>query len=139
MHIDKYKTEDGEYLDENGTTFTDELSFLQVGILGFCCCGDPETSLAYIRDRLEYIKSYGLVGQNKISLFSLNKQCHELFHTTGEMFFFFYSMDKLGLTEHGSSVPGWLTVKGENFLSDINDFLANAAGQPTPGEKGQTQ
>lgn len=25
-------------------------------------------------------------------------------------------MDDLGLTEHGSSVPGWLTEKGESFL-----------------------
>lgn len=43
----------------------------------------------------------------------------ELFGSALFRDFFYYSMDSMGFLEHGSMIPGWLTDKGKDLLSDI--------------------
>lgn len=44
----------------------------------------------------------------------------ELLPTGDVEYFMWYWLDKEEYTEHGGSVPGWLTDKGKQLLSDIN-------------------
>jgi len=108
MHIDKYKQADGWYLDEEGVSYEDAGSFLGTKILDFCGCGNPDSALEYVRDVMQNIK-----GKD----FDSRKY-------DGKEYFVWYYLDNKELTDHGSSVPGWLTEKGEEFLEDLNEYLA---------------
>lgn len=82
-------------------------------IFGFCGCGLPEYTYKFIFNGLKHIKKLGDCGCN----YKLwEQEGKEIFHTSGIKYFFYYVLDNIGLTEHGSSVPGWLTVEGEILL-----------------------
>lgn len=38
-----------------------------------------------------------------------------------------YWLDNKGYTEHGGSVPGWLTEEGWKLLEDLEELMAEAA------------
>ena len=103
MNIDKFKQPDGSYFDENEIYYRDAIEFI-MGMLDFCGCGNPEQSLKYILKALIYIN---------------DKETELPFSSDGEKYFVYYVLDKLELTEHGCSVPGWLTEKGEELLADL--------------------
>lgn len=125
MHIDKYKKEVG-YEDPDGCFHEDAESFLQTYSLGFCGCGRPEDSLAYVRDVLQHIDNLKqLVWEKKQTYEEWTAAGKKLFASDGAEYFAFYVMDTKGLTEHGGSVPGWLTDKGREMLEDLNEHLAN--------------
>ena len=46
-----------------------------------------------------------------------------LFGSSGAAYFVYYVLDEKELTEHGTSVPGWLTEKGLTLLQDLNEYL----------------
>lgn len=97
---------------------------LQIGIFDCCGCGMPEENLAYIRAGLELIadrgpESFGRSADRE----AWNKWWDEheiaglkLHGSQGAAYFFYYWADNLKLTEHGGSVPGWLTDKGNAVL-----------------------
>lgn len=119
MNIDKHK-ENGLYVDEEGLCYDDAQEFIQTAILGFCGCGDPAASQTYLRDVLQFIRE---VHENEEENWDVPwKRLDGFFHSVGERYTVFYLLDDKGLTEHGSSVPGWLTPKGRELLEDLNEL-----------------
>jgi hypothetical protein len=84
-----------------------EVDYLQSTVFGFCGCGMPERNLRYILSGLEHV----------FGLSILEKEDKAFPGGEENKYFFFYWADKEGLTEHGSSVPGWLTERGKTVLT----------------------
>lgn len=88
-----------------------------MGTIGFCPCGQPGLALDYIRKGLKTIdrspdQTYDEWRQ------SVNNH----FKSPQEEYFFYYWADKEHLTDHGGSVPGWLTDKGKSVLKLIEEL-----------------
>jgi len=81
--------------------------------LGFCGCGRPEDALRFLRDLLAEIGREGDAENRwkRISDAAGGQQ------KPGMDYFVFYQLDHLGLTDHGGSVPGWLSDRGEAWLA----------------------
>ena len=100
------KTIDG-FIDENEVFYRDKAEYFQVGVLGFCGCGDLESNLNYIKKMLQM----------------LDEQRWGDPDDTAYMFFVYWA-DGAGLTEHGSTVRcSWLSETGKELLSDIDTVL----------------
>ena len=126
MHIDKFKQPNLSYLDEDDIYYDNAEDFIQTKILGFCGCGDQEANLFYIRDVLQYIDRLKThVHEDILTFQDWYAEGDELFKTEGARYFAYYFMDREELTEHGSSVPGWLTEKGYELLEDLNELLGD--------------
>lgn len=116
-YIKQFADPEGGYTFEE-CYFNDAKDLIQTGVLGFCGCGNLEENLLFVRDALALIEtrrkiapsSYADVVAKEIELFG-NKRSRD---------FVYYSLDKLGLTEHGGAIPGWLTEKGKQLLDDLN-------------------
>jgi hypothetical protein len=124
MIIDKYRQEDGTYLIDGVTSFDTEDVFLD--ILGFCGCGMPDAAIRYVRDCLQQVKDLGDLDRKNGWSESYKKwenRNKELFVNGGSEYFMWYYLDNKGFTEHGGSVPGWLTEKGLDLLSDLNELI----------------
>jgi hypothetical protein len=121
MTFDSFKQPSGGYLDEKEFYFEDAESWLQTKVLGFCGCGAPELSLAFVRDGLQHIE-WRL--DSKATWDEKEAKALELFGSEAGAYFFYYFVDRGDLTEHGGSVPGWLTDKGRNFIADVNELEA---------------
>jgi len=92
----------------------DLVDYIQTGLFEFCGCGNPERNLEYIMNGLSYINEF--IGGE---LDELTKMGIEIFGNDESKYFFFYWADKEELTDHGNSVPGWLTKKGEELLAAL--------------------
>lgn len=126
MYIDKFKQPDGSFIDPSGSYYESAEDFLQISTLGFCGCGCPEESLGYVRDVLQHIDNLKqLVWEKKQTYEEWAAEGSKLFSNDGARYFTFYVLDQKELTEHGGSVPGWLTGKGRELLEDLNSILAN--------------
>lgn len=107
--IEKLKKIDKEFLDENGVTWQTEADYLQIEILGFCGCGDPDDTMFYVKEMLEKLgKCDWEIPADKEREY---------------MFFVYWANDK-GFAEHGTTARcSWLTDVGEELLTDINKVL----------------
>ena len=118
MHIDKYKQLDGSYLDEEGITWSDEISFLGCKILGFCGCGVLEKALLFVKKSLELLEfedrfeNYE-AWREKVTGHFITESCE---------YFTWYFLTEKELLEHGGSVPGWLTDLGKEILEDLKEL-----------------
>lgn len=74
--------------------------------IGFCGCGRPEDALGLIHRFLGYYNQEA----EKTTHFDWNRVSAT--HESGLIYFILYQFDRVGLIEHGGSVPGWLTEKG---------------------------
>lgn len=93
-------------------------------IFGHCGCGFPEESQKFIRDVLQHIDhlSNGLKTiEEGLSFFD---------NHIGLAYTMYYIFDKYELTEHGSSVPGWLTEKGKKVLDQLNELYPDPVPDP---------
>jgi hypothetical protein len=97
-------------LTEDGTGFIDKQkrywnsleSALWGGVLGFCCCGEPDKGLRIIRDVLKAMEE---------------KQFKN------EYLFHYYVLNKIGLAEHGCCIySSWLTDAGDSFFKILNSM-----------------
>jgi hypothetical protein len=130
MHLDKYKDEDGYYFpipdmpQEKGCFYEDVESLIQIEILGFCGCGCPDESVKYVGKALRLIQDRADTWDNRTSMpfEEWKAKCKELFKTSEAEYFMFYYLDSKDLTEHGGSVPGWLTDKGRELMEDIEEI-----------------
>jgi len=104
MYIDKYKRGDN-YYEEDGCWHETAEDFIQCGVLGFCRCGTPSDNLNYVKELLDMVDKKAYPDKTPIDLY-----------------FAYYVLTEKGLIEHGSSVPGWLTDKGEELLSDLREL-----------------
>lgn len=127
MHIDKYKTGKmmfwgPEYMDEEGISYDGAEQFLQVKFLNHCACGRPFENIKYVGKVLRHIHNLKeLVWEKKTSYEDWEKEGEEI-GSSDALYFAYYCLDELGLTEHGGSVPGWLTQKGIEFMEDAEEL-----------------
>ncbi len=124
MHIDE-RLKDGMYVDPDGCHWADAESYLQGYSLGFCCCGTPEHSLGLVRDVLRTVSNLNVLVREKSQTWEEWKLAGEQICSEREMDFVFYFLDAKKLTEHGGSIPGWLTPKGEQLLQDLDELLSS--------------
>lgn len=113
MFVDRW-LKDGTYVDEDGIHYDTPEEVLQCKIMGHCMCGYPEESLRFIRNALRAIDRIDWAERQE---FFGPLDC-------GLEYTIYYMLDKYKLTEHGTSVPGWLTEKGEELLHDLDILLA---------------
>lgn len=98
--------------EEYGATIDEVFVFDIIGQkLGFCGCGLPEDAIDYCYQGLKRVESLALSKSDFPNPFA----------SEGEEYFFFYWLDKKGFTEHGGSVPGWLTEKGKDMILAIEE------------------
>jgi len=126
VHIDKYKKNNG-YYDEDDCFYECAEDFLQMKIFGFCGCGHPDENLKYIRDGLIHLSRGdcpSVMSPEQHSKWFDNwvAEGNKIFGNEKSRYFFFYWCDKEELTEHGGSIPGWLTDKGKEMLEDLIEF-----------------
>jgi hypothetical protein len=100
--------------------------------LGFCGCGCPEDAFAYVLGGLRLIHNPPPLpdprdsGEEFRAAVDARFAAYAVHHgSDGAMYFFWYWCDAEGLTDHGSSVPGWLTEKGERLLAMLERWDAN--------------
>lgn len=105
----------GWYLDADGVSYQDASEFLAGGVFKWCGCGMKEEALIYVRDILSLIRG---IEDSKFTKEAWN-ELQKYFKSYKDYYFALYWMDNLGLTQHGGSVPGWLTEKGEAILFDL--------------------
>lgn len=118
MFIDKYKK--GEcWIDEYGGQYLDIESFIETGLFGFCGCGQPSETREYVRQSLQLISDRRELG---LTYEQWSERAKELFKTGVAEYFMWYWVDSKGYSEHGGSVPGWLTEDGKEILSDLNEL-----------------
>jgi len=120
MKLEDAKLPDGWFILDGCHHETAE-SLIQTGIMGFCGCGDPEGNLEYVRRGLEHIESKDQPDSNDRAAWDVWWRGHQndeisIFGNSQSAYFFYYWADNLKLTEHGGSVPGWLTEKGNIVL-----------------------
>jgi hypothetical protein len=96
------------WVDEDGCHWDGLVEYVQGYVLGFCCCGLPTENLNYVLAALSYIDERRSKNIDQA-----------VFGNEQSMYFFFYWAHQQELTEHGSSVPGWLTDKGKTLLADL--------------------
>lgn len=120
MFIDKFKREDG-YYDQDNCYYEDAESFISIGILGFCGCGMPADALEYVRKALQLVDDVVIWGDRSAHE-QWEERKRELFSDDGAEYFMWYFLNDKGLTDHGTSVPGWLTDKGIELLSDLMEL-----------------
>jgi hypothetical protein len=95
---------------------------IQCEILDFCMCGQPETVFNYLLIILRSFKKIDDTpleeewGKTPPGWEKALAERDKLFNSKGEQYFVYYWLTKEDFTEHGGSVPGWLTGKGENLL-----------------------
>lgn len=139
MRIDKYKTTDGHdkgtiwdgYTDPDGVWHQDANGFILGYIFGFCGCGMPTEAMKYIRDVMQHVENLHVLNNPDELTPDARSALYDkwaedgkaIFPNQGAEYFAYYVLDAKGLTEHGGSVPGWLTPKGREVLSDINEIL----------------
>nr|DAN37927.1 MAG TPA: hypothetical protein [Caudoviricetes sp.] len=125
MHfMDKYKKSDGTY-EIDGLIYDTIEDALMMGVFGFCGCGMPWYTLAYIRDELESIKRYTeWVNENHHITKDIPSpmENNDKEENLGRSYFIWYWFDKMGYTDHGGSVPGWLTDEGESLLECLKEL-----------------
>lgn len=123
---DYKRTEDGAYIDDNDCQWDDLEGFLQGYILDFCLCGDPEINLSLIYDLLTFLKERSNIDdkttgfENWLNLYRLREQFLIKYvkdNPKAFLNFFWYVMAKKNITEHGSSIPGW--IDDENFYEAL--------------------
>lgn len=105
----------------------DPMEAIQVELLGFCSCGRPEENLLYIYKGLSLINEEGPIDKDKHREWfaDYSDRANKHFGSQEAAYFFYYWADKEGFTEHGGSVPGWLTTKGEHLLKLLSDYATN--------------
>lgn len=135
MKLDDFKQADGGF-KFNDIDCENAEDLLHVGLLGFCGCGQSQENLLYILGGLELINDNCPVRVNDDNFEKWHKEkdirvvAH--FGNINAAYFFYYWTDKKDLTEHGGSVPGWLTDKGKEMLGlfvEWRDFHYTATDQ----------
>lgn len=128
MHIDQYKTEESEYQYKyNDVHYRDAKDLMCSCFLNFCGCGLPESAMDLVMNCLKLIDDHHTAMTRDEWKEHYKTWCAEVEKVLpgdGLQYFMWYWLDAMGLTEHGSSVPGWLTEKGKWVLSDLQEIKA---------------
>lgn len=103
--------------------YQDKESELQDKI-GFCTCGRREQNLEYVLKGLLIIGELAFVYEplSVVTLSDWNSVRDSHFGNEAAAYFFFYWAASKGYTEHGGSVPGWLTAEEEDLIKELKDW-----------------
>lgn len=127
--LDKYRKDD--HLigpDECYYESDDYEGLIQVGLLGFCGCGDPDGNLLYVLRGLQLLHERYTTENVTLESSTDNMLRQHLHHGNEQSTrFFHYWLDKEELTEHGSVLPGWLTPKGEELLGLLQEWYISTS------------
>lgn len=124
-NIADYVNESGAFAYD-GCEYDTAQSLVECCILGFCGCGMPDETRAYVEEGLSIIEDLRTSHGGMIDPFSAERiaflkakqeRVAARFHSDESWYFFLYWCSAEDLVEHGSSLPGWLTEKGKNLLS----------------------
>ncbi len=103
---------------------------------GFCGCGDLGEAAAALAALLNTLAPDHVPAWNGEAPFSAYSQALRdawrkvlLDHPEGVLTLLWYWIDHLEITEHGGSVPGWLTEKGQIVRYAARE---TATKEPTP-------
>lgn len=108
-------TQNGHYVGKDGHLYNSAEDFLQMDILNFCGCGNPEESLLFTRKTLQKIKARSDNFCDPTKLSALEGWLGPAYE------FVLYVLTEKGIIEHGGSIYGsWLTSKGVQLLDDLN-------------------
>lgn len=124
---DSYVTASGCYYDGN-----DAEALLAIEVFGFCGCGCPDEALKFMHAALHLVADmHPTDGAAFDDWWPKHRaRADALFHGDGGIeYFTYYHLAERKLTEHGSSVPGWLTELGRSVLVDLDEYVAVPAPQ----------
>lgn len=102
-----------------GAEYRDDIEDVLCHVFNFCGCGMPQEAFKYILGAIQRIHDVKEDGFSEES----NDRLRNYFQSDGEAYTLYYMLDNLEITEHGASVPGWLTEKGELILEDLVKYL----------------
>jgi hypothetical protein len=132
-YLARLKRDGDGYVTDDGCFHEDAESVLG-DLLGLCGCGRPEEVLRYVLDALRLVAMRGpseYDGHRAWYDAEYRPRVDDLFGgNTGAEYFMWYMLADKDLTEHGGSVPGWLTALGEEVLADLEAWDAAGAGSP---------
>ena len=96
-----------------GCAYGDPTDLIQGGLLGMCCCGNPEANLQYVLGGLELLVDFGYHNDELVlAHFGAQEAAN----------FFWYWVTEKDFAEHGGSVPGWLTPEGWELLELLREW-----------------
>ena len=96
------------YEDSKGLYWETLESAIWGGVLGFCCCGEPERGLRQLRKILMLLEQWMNDGSIEYS---------------DDTILCLYVLDKMKLTQHGSSIYYcWLSEKGKDVLTVLQNM-----------------
>lgn len=127
LKIDQFLQPDGTYtMPIDGVPCTFETATDLYGdLLGFCGCGDHESALQHVLGALRLVKKIkDDVWSKKTTFDEFHVEEDAYFGNRGVKYFTWYFLSDKKLIEHGGSVPGWLTEKGEDYLHDLEIICA---------------
>lgn len=116
----------GELVDAKGVRHLSRDAYIEM-LLGFCGCGAPEAAREYVRERMRLVYDFHDQQETQSALALLRNGEAALFQSPGERYFFWYWLDEKGYSEHGGSVPGWLTREGKVMLAALEWLKAQEA------------
>ena len=99
---------DGEgFIDSTDCHYESKAAYLQLEILGFCGCGNPNQVMEYVLEML----------------LKLDRQEWGEYGDLAYMFFVYWANDE-GFAEHGTTARcSWLTDKGKELVKDIQAVI----------------
>ena len=128
----------GGYTDPEGC-FYETITSILGELCGFCGCGDNESALGYVLGGLDLIAELRELPSERPGEMTAYKawkaKARAHFGSEAAAYFFWYWCDDRGWTDHGGSVPGWLTERGEIVRDELRRW-DNAPEEVRPGEHG---
>ena len=107
----KYVTDSGIWKDKDGIVWEDKKDYLQIAILGFCGCGNPDEVMKYVYDMLK-----------RVADITIDKGIEFEYSDLPSMFFLYWA-DKNNFIEHGTTIRcSWLTDLGKQLMADIEEL-----------------
>lgn len=108
------------------------------GIFGFCGCGNASGALRYIASVLRYNVNERALGDlyrkehpTGYDQVAWSAHCEEAWAREASVCgsrdaatIIYYVLTQKDFMEHGGSVPGWLTPKGDELLSALEEYFA---------------
>ena len=129
--LSAYAAPGGGYIDDAGVHHGDATDLIQVGLLGFCDCGDPKKNLQHVLRGLALIDERGPTGGHSAwdSWYQEHKaRERDVFASDTTALFFYYWATSRDFSEHGGNVlASWLTEDGRRLLGMLREWEATQA------------
>lgn len=119
--LDKFYTgADEAYPFERGESCYQSIEDVILSRFNWCGCGQPQTAVLYLLTILHFIDDR---SENRFN--GQWPSLDGLFASPGERYFVLYTLNSLGITEHGGGVDGsWLTGDGKELLDELKAYRA---------------